>query len=277
MVGRVRLVSFNLLHGRSLTDGLVDADRLRTAMQALDADILGIQEVDRDQPRSSGLDLTALAAEALGAPYFRFSPALNGTPGGQWQAARDADAAGFPAYGVGLISRLPVHRWEVRRLAAAPIRSPVLGPGSRRPIWVQDEPRVLLAAVLTARAVVRTVATTHLSFVPGWNVVQLRQVVAALRRLPGPRVLLGDLNLPGPLPRWLSGWHPLAKVKTYPVDRPSVQLDHVLAERPGPRVLAAEARALPLSDHRAVIVDLAEESGECRERARRCRPARDGD
>jgi len=42
-------------------------------------------------------------------------------------------------------------------------------------------------------------------------------------------------------------------------------------------VLAAEARALPLSDHRAVIVDLAEESGECRERARRCRPARDGD
>jgi hypothetical protein len=32
MVGRVRLVSFNLLHGRSRTDGLVDADRLRTAM-----------------------------------------------------------------------------------------------------------------------------------------------------------------------------------------------------------------------------------------------------
>ena len=58
----MRLATFNLLHGRSLTDGLVDPDRLAAAVTALDADVLALQEVDRDQSRSGNLDLTAIAA-----------------------------------------------------------------------------------------------------------------------------------------------------------------------------------------------------------------------
>ena len=61
----MRLVSFNLLHGMSLSDGRVDRQRICSAVAALDADVLALQEVDRDQPRSGGLDLTALAADAL--------------------------------------------------------------------------------------------------------------------------------------------------------------------------------------------------------------------
>ncbi|MGK5523302.1 endonuclease/exonuclease/phosphatase family protein, partial [Micromonospora sp. URMC 107] len=55
----MRLATFNLLHGRSLADGLVDPDRLTAAVTALDADVLALQEVDRDQSRSGKLDLTA--------------------------------------------------------------------------------------------------------------------------------------------------------------------------------------------------------------------------
>ena len=43
-----------------------------------------------------------------------------------------------------------------------------------------DEPRVLLAAVVDAPFGRLTIATTHLSFVPGWNVWQLRIALAFL-------------------------------------------------------------------------------------------------
>ncbi|MEV6815065.1 endonuclease/exonuclease/phosphatase family protein, partial [Micromonospora sp. NPDC051296] len=52
----MRLATFNLLHGRSLTDGLVDPARLAAAVSDLDADVLALQEVDRDQSRSGNLD-----------------------------------------------------------------------------------------------------------------------------------------------------------------------------------------------------------------------------
>jgi endonuclease/exonuclease/phosphatase family metal-dependent hydrolase len=254
----VRLATFNLLHGRSLLDGRVDVARLRDAVEALDADVLGLQEVDRAQPRSGGADLTAEVAAAVGGEG-RFVPAILGTPGGRWQAARDGHDGDGPAYGVGLVSRLPVRRWQVTRLPSAPVRSPVFVPGqSRRVIWLRDEPRVLVAAVVDGPGGEMTFATTHLSFVPGWNGFQLRRAVAALSRLPAPRVLLGDLNLPGPLPRWLTGWRSLAALPTYPGAEPRVQLDHVLASGGGlPPVTSARALPMPLSDHRALVVELA--------------------
>lgn len=266
----MRLATFNVLHGRSLTDGLVDVARLRDAVAALDADVLGLQEVDRGQSRSARHDLTAEAAAAMGGEG-RFAAAIVGTPGEKWRPARDGDSgsgsdsgsdadadADEPAYGVGLVSRLPVRRWVVSRLPSAPVRSPILVPGPRwRVLWLRDEPRVLLAAVLDTPAGPLTVATTHLSFVPGWNGAQLRRVARTLRELPAPRVLLGDLNLPGPLPRWLTGWRTLVALPTYPADEPRVQLDHILGHGDGlPKVTFARSLPMPLSDHRALVVDL---------------------
>ena len=264
----MRLATFNVLNGRSLSDGRVDIGRLRDAVAGLDVDVLGLQEVDRAQPRSGGHDLTAETAAALGAQYHRFVPAVMGTPGRSWVAAVDGDheRGDVPAYGVGLVSRFPVRRWAVTRLAAAPIRSPILllqpsvapsaEPTRPRVRWLRDEPRVLLAAVVDTPIGPMTIATTHLSFVPGWNGRQLRLAVRALRQLPEPHVLLGDLNLPGRIPAWLTGWQTLATLPTYPADEPRVQLDHVLAWGQLPPVRAARAVATPLSDHRALVVDL---------------------
>ena len=259
----VRLATFNLLNGTSLADGRVDAARLREAAAALRCDVVGLQEVDRGQSRSHGLDLTAEVAAGVGTEHFRFEPALVGTPGGTWRAATDDDAhdRGGAHYGVGLVSRWPVRQWHVVRLAAARVRSPVVLPGTRQLLWLQDEPRVGLAAVVETPHGPLTVATTHLSFVPVWNGVQLRRLTAALRGLPGPHVLLGDLNLPGRLPRLLSGWRPLARVRTYPAWEPRVQLDHVLASGRLPPVTAVETPALPVSDHRALVVELSPGGG----------------
>jgi endonuclease/exonuclease/phosphatase family metal-dependent hydrolase len=257
----VRLATFNLLHGRSLHDGAVHADRVTAAVTALNADILGLQEVDRAQPRSGHLDLTALAADAIGTDQHRFVAAVTGTPGETWAPWADTHDTTHPSYGIALISRWPVLRWQITRLPAAPVRSPVFipGPGGGL-LLLKDEPRVLLAAVIDAPAGPITVATTHLSFVPGWNVRQLRAAVRALRALPAPRVLLGDLNLPAGITRAATGWRSLARAATYPSPAPRAQLDHVIADPQGGNLLGPVVQvstpAVPVSDHRPLVVHL---------------------
>lgn len=253
----MRLATWNVLNGTSLADGQVDAGRLRDAAASLGADVLGLQEVDRGQPRSHGLDLVGEVAAGTGAVDWRFVPALIGTPGGTWRPAAEADEAAEPvAYGIGLVSAHPVLSWHVLRLAPARVRSPVLLPGTRQVLWVRDEPRVAVAAVLDGPYGVMTAAATHLSFVPGWNVWQLRRLTGWLSRLPGPRVLLGDLNMPPFAAGPASGWRVLGRAATYPSPDPRVQLDHVLGSGGLPAVARVDTPVMALSDHRPLVVDL---------------------
>jgi endonuclease/exonuclease/phosphatase family metal-dependent hydrolase len=50
---------------------------------------------------------------------------------------------------------------------------------------------------------------------------------------------------------------PLVEQPTFPADHPREQLDHVLARGEVGRVVDAGVHDLPLSDHRALSVDLA--------------------
>ena len=281
----MRLASFNVLHGRSLADKKVSTARLVEACVSLDAAVLCLQEIDRGQSRSGSVDQTKAVAEGMGAEHWRFEPAIVGEPGGEWSPADDgapwtggpppggphrdgvhsAEVAsgGEPAcYGVGLVSKLPVLAWDVMRLPAPRFRSPVVVPGgqSRRTavILLPDEPRVSLAAVVVTPWGPALVASTHLSFVPGWNLWQLRRLTRHLGRLTMSGILLGDLNVPGPFPKWATGWRPLAAVRTFPRDNPRLQIDHALGFGPLPRVAAVSAVPLAVSDHRALVVDMAD-------------------
>lgn len=256
----MRVATFNLLSGRGVPDGTVRVDDLRSAAATLDADVVGLQEVDRAQDRSDGTDQAAVVADALGARWWRFVPAVDGTPGSAWtpSVADDGSLVDGPAYGVALVSRMPVLSWRVRRFAPAPLGLPLLVPGNRGLTglsMVPDEPRVAVAAVVEGPAGPFTVVTAHLSFVPGWNVRQLRALSRWSLSFPGPRLLLGDFNLPGRLPSRITGWSQLARVTTYPSWKPRVQFDHVLADRPWP-VTGTSALRLPVSDHCALAVDL---------------------
>lgn len=252
----LRLATWNLLHGRSLTHGEVRADDVRAGAARLDADVLALQEVDRFQVRSNGLDLTRLVAETGAAVWSRFVPTMRGVPGAGWtpaEAGEEREPDG-PSYGIALVSRLPVLSTHVLRFPPAPFGMPLLVPGQGM-TKVDDEPRAALAAVVAGPGSPFTVVATHLSFVPGFNVRQLRHLVRWVQPLPGPRVLLGDLNLPGALPRLVTGWTQLARVPTYPSWRPRVQFDHVLADGIGqPAVQRIESARLPVSDHNALAV-----------------------
>src|SRR5690348_17116164 len=249
----MRMATFNILHGRSVHDGAVHLDRLVDSVKQLDPDILALQEVDLDQPRSGGADLTAVAAEAMGAVSHRFVAAIAGTPGATWMAATGREQPGTAAYGIALLSRFLAESWQVVRLPRIPFRFPMYLPGPRRVQVVHEEPRAAMIARLDTPLGPLTVANTHLSFVPGWNRVQRQRLIRDLRGFPGPRVLMGDLNMTGPTPR---GWRSLGGLSTFPVDEPCEQLDHVLTDDTTLRVDDYAAPRLPISDHRALVVDV---------------------
>ena len=85
---------------------------------------------------------------------------------------------------------------------------------------------------------------------------RLRRLIHDLRGFPGPRLLMGDLNMtPRAVRRW-SGMRTLAAAATFPADAPARQLDHILTDDARLRGGASEAELMPISDHRPLVVDL---------------------
>ena len=253
----VRLATANLLHGMTLRGRAGTDDALAGVGADLAPDVLALQEVDLGQDRSGGQDQARLVAGGAGLEHVEFHPTLVGTPGGRWlPVPPGGPVPPGPQYGVALASRWPLT--DVRHLDLGWARAglPLVLPNGR-PTLVTDEPRGAVVARIETPLGPVTVASAHLSFVPGWNVVQLVRVVRALGRLPGPRLLLGDLNMPGLLARAARGWRPLATVATYPAPRPRIQFDHVLAsgDLPG-TVTDVVSHRMPLSDHCALAVTL---------------------
>ncbi len=251
----MRLATFNILHGRSPADDRVDLDRFVAAVKTLDADVLALQEVDRNQPRSANADLTAVAAEAMGATEHRFVAALSGTPGATWMAATGEEQPDSAGYGIALLSRLPVLSWQVVRLSSPPARVPMWFKGGLLPELVRDEPRVAVAARVETERGELTVANAHLSFVSWWGRRQLGRAVQGLEGA-DPLVLLGDLNMPLARATAVTGMRSLVERPTFPAHAPREQLDHVLARGEIGTVCRTGVVRLPMSDHCALTVDL---------------------
>lgn len=252
----MRIATFNILHGRTVGDG-VHPERLAECIKRLDPDILALQEVDLEQLRSGRSDLTAVAAEAMGAVAHQFVAAIAGTPGATWMAADGAEQPGTAAYGIALLSRYPAISWQVVRMPRIPVRFPLYLPDPKKVVLVKEEPRAAVIAALDTPLGPISVANTHLSFVPGWNRRQLRRLVRDLRGLPGPRILTGDLNLTPEAVARSTGFRSLASAATFPADAPTKQLDHILTDDAALRAHFADAPAVELSDHRPLVVDIA--------------------
>jgi endonuclease/exonuclease/phosphatase family metal-dependent hydrolase len=253
----MRVATFNILHGRSPVDDRVDVDRYAEAVRSLGADILALQEVDRNQPRSAGADLTAVAAQAMQAPEHRFVATLSGSPGALWTAATGEEQPDAAGYGIALVSRYPVSSWEMLRLPPVPVPLPMVFRGRRRPVLVRDEPRAAVLAVVETPHGRMTVASAHLSFISWWNRRQLRTARRSLERCAQPVLLMGDLNMGPASAERLSGMRSLASALTFPAQAPVRQLDHILAAGPLPsRVGPGRAHRLDLSDHQALSVDI---------------------
>ncbi len=241
----------------------------------LSPDFIGVQECDFNLVRSGNSNQIAEIATSIGATHFAFAPCIIGTPGEKWRKlhagdqriitnAESADVVknSEGGYGIGIASTVEVTKWHRLDLGNSPIGMPLLipgdesGPGKVRPIYIRDEPRVALAAT---RVDGYTIINTHLSFVPGYNVKQLRALkrwATELERETGTiAIIMGDLNLPKNLPVLASQWKSLATQATYPSWGAKIQFDYILSKA------AVKARALAtvstgVSDHLPLSVEI---------------------
>lgn len=233
MNAALRLATYNLLHGLDLRTGAVDLDAAAAAITALDADVVAVQEVDRGLSRSGGRDQVAELAARLDRTGV-FAPALLGDPTRRWLRGPGAGPdPGGPAYGIGLLSRLPLSGVAISALpGGGPGRAWPRRAESRLPPIRDNEPRVAVRATVRASWGPVAVTTTHLSFLPWRNRRQLASAAAFARGGPdgASAVLLGDLNLrPRAVEHALhgDGWRTRPGGPTFPSWRPGMQVDHL--------------------------------------------------
>jgi len=205
-------------------------------------DFLAMQEVDNFQTRSGGINQSKLIAEVMHLKYWAYLPTLIGTPGEKWCKVKNLDQAiitsdnykssHVASYGIALATNQPIKKLYAKKLGRSLIGMPLLIPKDDgkgvRFIYVKDEPRVALIAELENGL---TIATTHLSFVPGVNIFQLNKLTSFLKKAAGVSFLAGDLNLPANLPSKLSGFRSVLSQSTYPSWGPKIQFDYIMARK----------------------------------------------
>jgi endonuclease/exonuclease/phosphatase family metal-dependent hydrolase len=231
----VRLATFNIKNGLC-TDGTCNPDVLAPACLTLRADVLALQEVDREVPRSMRADQTAVVAEHCDLTGL-YAPARRLRQGGE--------------YGNALLAAGTIDDVEHVPLPVAPGR----------------EARAAVFARAHVNGTPLSVAATHLQNRRGRpprtaaeadeQLQQLEVVLDALARRPRPRVLLGDLNAPPEVAELVleaAGYDVADSEPTVPVRAPKLRLDYVAVD--GLTILSSEVIDTDVSDHGALVVDV---------------------
>jgi endonuclease/exonuclease/phosphatase family metal-dependent hydrolase len=240
----LRVATYNI-HAGAGQDQVFDLDRTAAALRDLDADVIGLQEVDVHWgARSDFVDEARALAGKLDmrvffAPIYDLDPA---TPGGERRQ-----------YGVAVLSRHPVldaENHEITRLSTQtsdPV--PVLTPG-------------FAEVVVNVRGARVHVYSTHLDYRsdPSVREAQVADMLDVLAADRGPKVLVGDFNAEPTAPELAPLWTKLRDAApggggTYPaLDR--VERIDLVTVSPGVTVSGARTVASTASDHRPVVADL---------------------
>ena len=155
-MGSLSIATFNVHSGLG-TDDVLDLERTAAAIRATGADVVALQELDRNMGRTRRLDQPALLAARVGLPV-EFHATITHRGG---------------EYGIALLAEgLRSVDW---------VRLPRVG---------REEPRGAIVGRLPAL----WVCATHLSTRPEARRVQLRALARLVADLDGPVTVLGDLN-----------------------------------------------------------------------------------
>ncbi|WP_151770165.1 endonuclease/exonuclease/phosphatase family protein [Streptomyces abyssomicinicus] len=238
----VRVLTFNIHHGAG-TDGVFDLDRVARVIEGTDADVVGLQEVDRFWGARSGwTDVAAELGRRLGM-WHVFGANLDLDP--------PAEGAPRRRYGTAVLTPWPILSWRNTPL----------------PKLAGHEQRGLLRAEIQVRGARLRFAGTHLQHD---NSPERQLQAASVRELLGDdarrTVLAGDLNaLPdapetGVLTDFLTdAWGAAGEGDgfTYGSLDPHARIDYLMASADVRVVRAAVVGLDPgASDHLPVLADL---------------------
>ncbi|CAN5668697.1 hypothetical protein BH24ACT26_BH24ACT26_04150 [soil metagenome] len=218
----LRIATFNIRHGLGGAKR-VDLPATAATMAACEADLIALQEVDRNLARSERVDQPRALEEMTGMVVSFFPTiARRGGHYGIALAARDLEGARFEEL-------------------------PQLDP--------EEEPR----GAIVARWRGLSVIATHLSFKRPTTAHQTEALAAVAESLEPPVVILGDLNQDrhGLEPLVAAGYSPDAeRHETFKPGLRGRQLDYVLAGR-GATVARAWTVASDASDHVPLVAEVA--------------------
>ncbi|MFF2406028.1 endonuclease/exonuclease/phosphatase family protein [Streptomyces sp. NPDC058092] len=250
----LRVVTYNIHAGAGM-DNVFDLDRQTAELRALDADVIGLQEVDVHWgTRSEWRDLAGELAERLHmyvsfAPIYSLDPAAPGAPRRE--------------FGVAVLSRhriVSAENHEITRLSTQdPNPVPALAPGFGE-------------VVLRVKGLPVHVYVTHLDYradpsVRTAQVADTRRIMAqdeaaeaGAGRQGVRQILLGDFNAAPAAPELAPLWKELTDVEpggpTYPAQDPVQRIDYVAVSKDSVRVRDAAVAETLASDHRPVVADL---------------------
>jgi endonuclease/exonuclease/phosphatase family metal-dependent hydrolase len=208
---RFSVGSLNLRCGRCLDEPYP----VVAAAQAAEADVLLVQENWRPQGSPS---LAQQVGEALSYDSVLELDLLSQTSLHALGVVRDMMASEDGAWGIALLSRLPLVRREQVGLGTAP------GDLAARSAQVVD----LVGS--DARRWARIV-NVHLTHRLHHGLGQLRRLLQALPDDDVPTVVAGDLNMCRPTVYLARPFRPGIRGRTWPAKRPVVQIDHLLVSR----------------------------------------------
>jgi endonuclease/exonuclease/phosphatase family metal-dependent hydrolase len=231
---------------------------LASAVKKIAPQVLAVQEVDYFLPRSNSVNQIQEIAKTMKAVDWAFAPSIIGTPGEKWRALKDSDESIITtesksqsgAYGIAFASTIPVIAYERIELGRSLVGMPLIVPGGEdgrgkpRFIYVHDEPRVALVAHLENGW---SIISTHLSFVPGLNVAQLKKLKRWAEK--------SAAQTKG-LPVVGSKWNSLATQNTYPSWGAKIQFDYILTKDSVKKLKVIETTATGISDHLPITVEI---------------------
>ncbi|MFD2081592.1 Metal-dependent hydrolase, endonuclease/exonuclease/phosphatase family [Actinopolymorpha cephalotaxi] len=244
---RLRAATYNIHAGLGQDNVFdLDLDRTAAAIRALDADLIGLQEVDVHWGTRSGfVDEAHALAERLDmhvffAPIYDLDPA---TPGAERRQ-----------YGVAVLSRYPILAAENHDLTRLSTQDP-----NPVPAPAPGFPEV----TVNVRGVRVHFYTTHLDYRsdPSVRAAQVKDMLAILAADSGPKILVGDFNAEPGAVELAPLWDHLTDAApggddTYPADVPDKRID-LITVSPEVAVRRVRTVATLASDHRPVVADLA--------------------
>jgi endonuclease/exonuclease/phosphatase family metal-dependent hydrolase len=234
----LKVMSYNIHHGVGV-DNVLNLQRIADLITEKQADVVGIQEVDRHYgARSNFEDQAKVLAEMLGYHYV-YGANLDLNPAVEGQDRRQ--------YGTAILSKYPIIQSQNYLLSS-----------------FGKEQRGLLEATVNVKGNHVRVYNTHLGLDVPQRLAQVNEINEILSKKETSAILMGDLNAePGveevELLRTggnlVDVFQDADNANTFPVKNPSKRIDYIFVSE-GVKFSGQQVLQSTYSDHLPIIVDL---------------------